>query len=237
MMRSMTAGARTGWLADPHARIALLVTAFAAACGPGSAGTDAQESKTGSVQQKGTASSALPTGDSLAVAVFAGGCFWCMEPPYDKLAGVLATTSGYTGGTVKNPTYEQVSDGGTGHYEVLQVKYDPSRVSYQQLLDVFWQNVDPFDARGQFCDKGDQYRAAIFYRTDAEREKAEASKRALEQSGRFREKIVTEILPAVAFYPAEEYHQDYYKKNPIRYRFYRSGCGRDARLREVRGRG
>ena len=171
----------------------------------------------------------------LAEATFAGGCFWCMEPPFDKLAGVVSTTSGYTGGQVKNPSYEQVSAGGTGHAESVQVVYDPAKVSYQKLLDVFWHNVDPLDAAGQFCDKGHQYRTAIFYHDDEQRRLAEASKAALEASGRLRQPIVTEIVPAATFYPAEDYHQDYYQKNPIRYRFYRYGCGRDKRLEQLWG--
>ena len=144
-----------------------------------------------------------------AVAIFAGGCFWCMEPPFDKLDGVLATTSGYIGGTKANPTYEQVTSGRTGHYEALQVDYDPTRVSYQQLLEVFWRNIDPLDASGQFCDKGPQYRSAIFVLDDSQRVAAEASKAALDKSGKLPGRIVTEILPAAKFYPAEAYHQDY----------------------------
>jgi peptide-methionine (S)-S-oxide reductase len=168
-----------------------------------------------------------------ATAIFAGGCFWCMEPPFEKLKGVVSVTSGYTGGTTKNPTYEEVSNGGTGHYEAVVITYDPRQVSYAALVGVFWRNVDPLDANGQFCDKGDQYRAAIFYRNAAERQLAEQSKRKIEQARRW--KIVTEILPAAQFYRAEEYHQDYYKKNPVRYKFYRFNCGRDNRLRTLWG--
>jgi peptide-methionine (S)-S-oxide reductase len=170
-----------------------------------------------------------------AVAIFAGGCFWCMEPPFDKVDGVLATTSGYTGGTKINPTYEQVSTGRTGHYEALQVDYDPTRVSYEKLLEVFWRNIDPLDAGGQFCDKGPQYRAAIFVADDRERALAEASKAALEKSGKLPGRIVTQILPAGAFYPAEAYHQDYYRKNPTAYSYYRWSCGRDRRLERLWG--
>ena len=170
-----------------------------------------------------------------AVAIFAGGCFWCMEPPFDKVEGVLATTSGYTGGLKTNPTYEQVSAGRTGHYEALQVDYDPTRVSYEKLLEVFWRNIDPLDASGQFCDKGPQYRAAIFVADDRERALAEASKAALEKSGKLPGKIVTEILPAAVFYPAEAYHQDYYRKNPTAYSYYRWSCGRDRRLERLWG--
>jgi peptide-methionine (S)-S-oxide reductase len=173
--------------------------------------------------------------DGHALATFAGGCFWCMEPPYDKLDGVLATTSGYTGGDKIDPTYQEVSAGGTGHAEVVQVTYDPSKVSYEQLLEVFWRNVDPLDAGGQFCDRGDQYRTAIFVHDEEQRRLAEASKQALVDSGRFEQPIVTEIVGAGPFYPAEDYHQDYYEKNPLRYKFYRWNCGRDQRLAEVWG--
>jgi peptide-methionine (S)-S-oxide reductase len=170
-----------------------------------------------------------------AQAIFAGGCFWCMEPPYDKLDGVISTTSGYSGGDQANPTYHEVSSGETGHYEVVRVEYDPAKVSYKKLLDVFWHNVDPFDAQGQFCDHGPQYRAAIFYGNEEEKRLAEESKAELQASKHFKEPIVTEILPAKTFYPAEDYHQDYYLKNPLRYKFYRFNCRRDARLDEVWG--
>jgi peptide-methionine (S)-S-oxide reductase len=170
-----------------------------------------------------------------AVATFAGGCFWCMEPPFDKLNGVLSTTSGYTGGQVKNPTYEEVSYGGTGHAEAVQVLYDPGKITYPQLLDVFWHNIDPTVKDRQFCDGGHQYRTAIFYHTEEQKRLAEASKKALIDTGRFK-LVVTEIAPASAFYPAEEYHQDYYKKNPLRYKLYRYNCGRDQRLEELWGK-
>lgn len=170
-----------------------------------------------------------------AVAIFAGGCFWCMEPPFDKLDGVLATTSGYIGGTKADPTYEQVTSGRTGHYEALKVEYDPARVSYQQLLDVFWRNIDPLDASGQFCDKGPQYRSGIFALDDSQRAAAEASRAALEKSGKLPGRIVTEILPAAKFYPAEAYHQDYYRKNSASYTYYRWSCGRDRRLEKLWG--
>ncbi len=156
-----------------------------------------------------------------------------MEPPFDKLDGVVSTTSGYIGGHVEEPTYKQVVGGRTGHAEAVQVVYDPARVSYQELLDVFWRNVDPVDARGQFCDKGDQYRSAVFYEGDDQKRAAEESKVSLEASGRFQEPIVTEIVPATTFYPAEDYHQDYYLKNPLRYKYYRFGCGRDRRLKKL----
>ena len=177
----------------------------------------------------------VAAGQQLDTAVFAGGCFWCMEPPFDALPGVRATTSGYAGGRVPNPTYEQVSAGGTGHAEVVRVIYEPSRVSYARLLDVFWRNVDPLTANRQFCDGGDQYRSAIFAMDAAQRRAADSSKAALARSGRWDDPIVTEVHDAATFHEAEEYHQDYYEKNPVRYKFYRAACGRDARLREVWG--
>lgn len=170
-----------------------------------------------------------------AVAIFAGGCFWCLEPPFDKLDGVLGTTTGYTGGTKTDPTYKEVSAGGTGHYEAVQVEYDPARVSYERLIEVFWRNIDPVDAGGQFCDKGAPYRSAIFTSDDRQRALAEASKAALDKSGKLPAKIVTEILPATKFYPAEDYHQDYYRKNSVSYSFYRWNCGRDRRLEQLWG--
>jgi peptide-methionine (S)-S-oxide reductase len=173
--------------------------------------------------------------DGEAIATFAGGCFWCMEPPYDKLDGVIATVSGYTGGSKVDPTYKEVSAGGTGHTEAVQITYDPAKVSYGRLLEVFWRNVDPLDAGGQFCDRGDQYRTGIFVHDEEQRRLAETSKQALGASGRFDQPIVTEIVAAGPFYPAEDYHQDYYEKNPIRYKFYRWNCGRDARLAELWG--
>ena len=168
-------------------------------------------------------------------ATFAGGCFWCMEPPYDALPGVISTTSGYIGGRTANPTYEQVSSGATGHTEAVQVVYDPGKVTYEKLLEVFWVNVDPTVRDRQFCDSGSQYRTGIFYHSQAQRKAAEASKAALEKSKPFKAPIVTPIEMAGTFYPAEDYHQDYYMKNPVRYKFYRNGCGRDARLRELWG--
>jgi peptide-methionine (S)-S-oxide reductase len=170
-----------------------------------------------------------------AIATFAGGCFWCMEPPFDELDGVISTTSGYTGGHKQNPTYEEVSTGTTGHTEAVQVAYDPKRVTYERLLEVFWRNIDPVTANAQFCDHGTQYRSGIFTHDPTQRRLADESKRALEASGRFKTPIVTEIVAAGPFYPAEEYHQDYYKKNPVRYKFYRAGCGRDRRLAELWG--
>lgn len=170
-----------------------------------------------------------------SVAIFAGGCFWCMEPPFDKLAGVTSTTSGYTGGHVANPTYEQVSAGGTGHAEAVQVTYDPARVSYATLLNVYWHNIDPVAVNRQFCDGGDQYRSAIFTLGPEQKRLAEASKRTLQASGRFDRPIATQIVAASTFYPAEGYHQDYYRTNPLRYKFYRASCGRDKRLEQVWG--
>jgi len=168
-------------------------------------------------------------------ATFAGGCFWCMEAPFDKLPGVLSVTSGYSGGQVKHPTYEQVSAGGTGHAEAVQIVFDPSKTSYSRLLDTFWHNIDPTVAGRQFCDVGSQYRSAIFYHGEEQRRVALQSKAALEKNKPFRGAIVTEISPAGEFYAAEEYHQHYYKKNPLRYKYYRNGCGRDRRLKELWG--
>ena len=181
------------------------------------------------------AASTPATRGETATAIFAGGCFWCMEPPYDKLPGVISTTSGFTAGRTVNPSYEQVSSGGTGHTEAVQVVYDPSKVSYAKLLDVFWRNIDPVAVNRQFCDVGDIYRSGIYPADAGQLRLAQASKKALQASGRFPGGIATEIEPASTFYPAEDYHQDYYLKNPIRYRYYRFNCGRDQRLREVWG--
>ena len=170
-----------------------------------------------------------------ARAIFAGGCFWCMEGPFDKLDGVISTTSGYIGGHKKNPTYKEVSAGITGHTEAVEVVYEPAKVSYEKLLDVFWHNIDPVTKDRQFCDGGTQYRSAIFYTDDAQKVAADASRAALDKSKPFKGTIVTEITAAKEFYPAEDYHQDYYLKNPIRYKYYRTGCGRDARLTELWG--
>jgi len=172
-----------------------------------------------------------------AIATFAAGCFWCTESDFDKVPGVLKTISGFMGGHVENPTYRQVSHGGTGHTEVLQVTYDPSKVSYEKLLEVFWHNVDPYDKGGQFCDRGDQYRPEIFVHTPEQRKLAEASKAALTASGKLKEgPIVVPITDASAFTEAEGYHQNFYKKNPIHYWRYRIGCRRDQRLEEVWGK-
>lgn len=168
-------------------------------------------------------------------ATFAGGCFWCMEAPFDKLDGVISVTVGYTGGHLKNPTYEQVSAGGTGHSEAVQIVFDPAKIGYAKLLDVFWHNIDPTTDSGQFCDVGQQYRSAIFYHDRAQYLAAVKSRDELERSKPFNGKIATGIRAAGEFYPAEEYHQHYYKKNPLRYTYYRTGCGRDKRLRILWG--
>jgi peptide-methionine (S)-S-oxide reductase len=181
------------------------------------------------------ASSTLTAAPAAGKAVFAGGCFWCEETAFEGVPGVISVVSGYTGGQKKNPTYEEVSAGGTGHAESVEVTYDPAKISYGKLLEIFWHNIDPLQANGQFCDHGNQYRSAIFYANDAQRAAAEASKRKLEEEPRFKGKIVTQIVPASTFYPAEEYHQDFYKKSPLRYNTYRAGCGRDARLKELWG--
>jgi peptide-methionine (S)-S-oxide reductase len=180
------------------------------------------------------AAGAAGQGTEQKTATFAGGCFWCVEADFDKVEGVISTTSGYTGGGKANPSYEEVSRGGTGHAEAVEIVYDPSKVSYQKLLDVFWHNIDPLVKDRQFCDHGNQYRTAIFYHGDEQRKLAEASKAAVQ--GRFKEPIVTDIVAAGPFYPAEDYHQDFYVKNPIRYKFYRYNCGRDTRLEELWGR-
>jgi peptide-methionine (S)-S-oxide reductase len=176
------------------------------------------------------------SGGSTAVATFAGGCFWCMEPPFDAVDGVISTVSGFMGGKTPKPTYSQVSAGGTGHIEVLQVTYDPKKVGYDKLLQVYWHNVDPYDAGGQFCDRGHTYTTAIFAHTAEQKKLAEASKAELIKSGPLKQKIVTEIRDAGPFTAAEDYHQDYYKKNPLRYKYYRYSCGRDARLEAIWGK-
>lgn len=169
-------------------------------------------------------------------AIFAGGCFWCMEPPFEKLEGVSAVIAGFTGGQVANPSYEQVIAGNTGHVEAVEIHFDPQLVSYEQLLHIFWRQINPTDGGGQFVDRGNHYRSAIFYLNDAQRLAAEHSRDELAASGVFNQPIVTDILPASPFYPAEDYHQDYYKKNPLRYRYYRYGSGRDGFLDRVWGK-
>ena len=167
-------------------------------------------------------------------AIFAGGCFWCVEEAFDAVPGVVATTSGYTGGTVANPTYRAVSAGGTGHFEAVKVDYDAARVSYDQLLETFWRNIDPFDPTGQFCDKGSSYRSGVFVATEQERAAAETTRAAI--ATRFDMPVATEILPEQAFYPAEDYHQNFYQTNPARYKYYKWGCGRAQRLEEIWGK-
>jgi len=174
-------------------------------------------------------------GEGFEVAIFAGGCFWCVESDFDSVPGVVETVSGYTGGTVDKPTYYQVSAGGTGHLEAVRITFDPKRVSYSELLEIFWRSVDPTDAGGQFCDRGESYQTAIFAASAEQREEAEASKEKLLKSAVLGAQVVTPIVDAATFYPAEDYHQDYYRKNPLRYKFYRLGCGRDGRIRDLWG--
>lgn len=171
-----------------------------------------------------------------AKAYFAGGCFWCMEEAFEKVEGVVSVVSGYMGGTVSDPTYEQVSAGRTGHAEAVEVSYDPAKVSYQKLLEAFWRNIDPVTPNAQFCDHGSQYRSAVFYGTEEEQRLSEESKSAIERSKRFSTPIVTQLVKASTFYPAEDYHQDYYKKNPIRYKYYKFNCGRAQRLEALWGK-
>ena len=182
-------------------------------------------------------SETAPVSDGLAKATFAGGCFWCMEPPFDELDGVISTTSGYTGGNRRHPAYQQVASGQTTHAEAVEIVYDPSKISYAQLLEVFWMNVDPLTRDRQFCDGGAQYRTAIFVHGDKQARLARDTKQQLDDSGRFDRPVVTQIVEAGEFWAAEDYHQDYYLKNPIRYKFYRYGCGRDKRLDELWGEG
>jgi len=179
---------------------------------------------------------ALPETATKAKAYFAGGCFWCMEEAFEQVDGVLWVSSGYMGGNVANPTYEQVSAGRTGHAEAVEVTYDPKKVTYQQLLDAFWRNVDPVTPNAQFCDHGSQYRSAVFYATNEEKQLAEASKATIENAKKFPSPIVTELVPASTFYQAEDYHQDYYKKNPFRYKYYKYSCGRAKRLETLWGK-
>lgn len=188
----------------------------------------------GLARAQGTAEPPLPEGTERAI--FAGGCFWCVESDFDHVPGVLRTISGYTGGTVKNPSYEQVGGGGTGHLESVEIYFDPKKVSYEQLVDVFWHSVDPTDDRGQFCDQGPTYKTAIFATSPEQKRIAEASKKKLAESGVLKRPIVTVIRTAGPFYRAEDYHQNYYKTHPLRYKFYRYSCGRDARLRELWGK-
>ncbi len=186
-------------------------------------------------QTPAQASAPIAATSATAKATFAGGCFWCMEAPFDVLPGVISTTAGYIGGQTKNPTYKEVSSGRSGHAEAVQIIYDPKKISYDKLLDVFWRNIDPTVVNRQFCDVGTQYRTGVFAHDEAQKKSAEASKIALQKSKPFKGDIVTEIIAAPEFYPAEDYHQDYYKKNPTQYSFYRAGCGRDDRLKALWG--
>ncbi len=203
----------------------LLLSLLVTACAPDSGADQTAESA-------GTPAAGR---EDLARATFAGGCFWCMEPPFDKLDGVISTTSGYIDGHVKNPTYQQVSAGVTGHTEAVEIIFDPAKISYAELLEVFWRNIDPLAVDRQFCDRGSQYRTGIYAHGDEQLRLAEESRDALVRSQRFDRPIATEIEAATKFYPAEDYHQDYYQKNPVRYKMYRTGCGRDRRLQELWG--
>lgn len=220
-------------VAPAAAALALMLVAVAA-CAQKPADRPATLDMASTQPAPRAATPAARPGRGEAVAIFAGGCFWCMEPPFDRLPGVMSTTSGYTGGRLANPGYEQVSAGGTGHAEAVQVRYDPRRISYQALLDVFWRNIDPLAVDRQFCDAGSQYRSGIFPVDAEQRRLAEAGKRQV--AARFGQPIATAITDATTFYPAEEYHQDYYRKNPVRYKLYRFNCGRDARLEELWGK-
>jgi methionine-S-sulfoxide reductase len=184
------------------------------------------------IEQKETNEAGL----HLQKAIFAGGCFWCMEPPYDNLPGVISTTAGYTGGTVPDPTYEEVSEGKTGHAEAVEIVFDSTKISYEELLQVFWRNIDPTNPSGQFADWGSQYRTAIFYLNEKQKVQALESKEELDKSGKFDKPVVTQIVPASKFYPAEEYHQEFYKKNPLRYKSYKVGSGRSGFLEKVWGK-
>ncbi len=187
------------------------------------------------VSAQGPSAAGSTAAPATAKAVFAGGCFWCVESDFDKVPGVLSTTSGYTGGRTLNPTYQQVSSNTTGHAEVVEIVFDPAIVSYAQLVEHFWRTIDPTTKDQQFCDRGTPYRSAIFAVNAEQLKVAQASKAALEKSKPFKEPVVTEVLLASTFYPAEDYHQDYYKKNPVRYKYYRTRCGRDARLQQLWG--
>ena len=197
--------------------------------------SEAGESMSTQNTQAASTSGSQAESNNLETAIFAAGCFWCVEEAFDKAEGVKVTTSGYTDGRVENPTYDQVSAGGTGHTEGVLVKYDPDQISYEELLKVFWLNVDATDAGGQFCDRGSQYRSGIYYTSEAQKQAAEASRQALQNDPDAPSPIVTEIKAASEFYPAEEYHQNYYQKNPIRYKFYKTSCGREGRLDELWG--
>lgn len=221
-----------------------LLTLLGVACGAGSASATADGEPAGGAATADAPSDSRGGGgrpavdgvpEGMAVATFAGGCFWCMEPPFDKLEGVQSTTSGYTGGPEVRPTYEQVSYGRTGHAEAVRIVYDPELIGYEELLGVFWHNIDPTQADGQFCDKGRQYRTAIYAHDAEQRRLAETSRERIAETADLPGEIVTEIVDAGPFYPAEEYHQDFYEKSPVRYKSYRYGCRRDARLEELWG--
>jgi len=213
----------TAWRRRLLASAALILGGLLAACEPTAAQAPQPEVS-------------KPTVENSGVAIFAGGCFWCTEADFDKVPGVIETTSGYIGGHVDNPTYEQVSAGNSGHIEAVRVRFDPSKTNYAKLLEAFWPTIDPITANAQFCDRGSQYRSAIFYSNPEEQKLAAASKDALEKSGRLPAPVVTEILAASTFYSAEDYHQDYYLRNPLRYNYYRNGCGRDQRLEQLWGK-
>ena len=208
----------------------LTLLTFTAACSASSTTPPPSKSAPSATPAKATAAPAS------SQAIFAGGCFWCVEASFEKVPGVISVTSGYTGGTKINPTYEEVGAGGTGHAESVRIVFDPTKTSYTKLLDVFWHNIDPTQANGQFCDHGNQYRSAIFYLDESQHRLAEDSKRKLAASGRLEAPIVTQIVAAGPFYPAEGYHQDFYKKDPVQYHAYRLGCGRDRRLEELWGK-
>ncbi len=218
------------WTLSSIVLLLALLMAMLPACGQPDALGKAEAATPSGIYSTGSSSS--PT---IGIAIFAGGCFWCTEADFDKVPGVISTTSGYIGGTTANPTYKEVSAGKTGHIEAVQVRFDPAKTSFAKLLAAFWPTIDPLTPNRQFCDGGSQYRSAIFYLNAEQQRQAGESRAELAASGRFTQPIVTEILPATEFYPAEEYHQDYYIKNPIRYSYYRSSCGRDARLAEVWG--
>lgn len=209
--------------------LVFLISIFGLACAEKSVPTQSNTTQS-NITLSASDSTATNTEDDRAEAIFAGGCFWCMEKPFDQLDGVFSTTSGYLNGTTKNPTYKEVSAGITGHTEAVKIVYDPAIVTYQELLDVFWVNIDPTVENRQFCDRGSQYRSGIYYVNDEQKALAKASLQPVER--RFNT-VYTEIEPADTFYPAEEYHQDYYLKNPIRYAYYRTSCGRDARLNDL----
>jgi len=231
MVRHPGSHTHNRWTLSSIMLLLAVLMATLAACGQ----PDARGKSTAANPPASTSAGSSSSPGSIGIATFAGGCFWCTEADFDKVPGVISTTSGYIGGTTANPTYKQVSAGKTGHIEAVQVRFDPAKTNFAKLLATFWPTIDPLTPNRQFCDGGSQYRSAIFYHNAEQQRQAEASKAELAASGRFTQPIVTEILPASEFYPAEEYHQDYYIKNPIRYSYYRSNCGRDARLAEVWG--